>query len=584
MAGITNVSPVASYLSALKDEDLAASNYVKSDVATKQAIASFEKKAPAITSADALLKDYSSLQVVLGAFGMSSYSNATALLKQLLTQDPTSSTSLAKKSQNATWLAFADAFSVWGKNKGSSSETTFIAGSGSTALSTTYTPTKTITVSATLPSSGSTGQTYTSPSVTAYDDLSAAHQVALKWTQSSSDPLSWNVSAYDADGNALVDSNAFTVNFNQDGTLASATNTLTGASIASGTSGQAVALPITLNDASGTGQSISISLGTIGGTSGVVMAGNSYQTSSTSQAVSLQNTDSSNSTSLTMPSATIGSLTGTGQSYITAPFNPNQAADDKNNITLGRTYLSVKWAQDADSPDTWNAYVIDPYGSNVSSTLISVGFDDSGNLLKVNGNYSHDLPQLKATVNGVQYSVTLQPPSLSTSAQPAQSVMTTDSTVSSTVNGVSVNEIVSDYEKQQFETNDDNTDSGVGNALYFTRKMASVTSMSQLMSDSALLKVVETVSGFDPSTFGALSYDQQVRMLTGKVDFSKLKTTEQIQKYAEQYLTMLQINPQPADTPANMLDLFGGDSSKDGILALFGGTSSSSSSTYSDLF
>lgn len=44
MAGITNVSPVASYLSALKDEDLAASNYVKSDVATKQAIASFEKK------------------------------------------------------------------------------------------------------------------------------------------------------------------------------------------------------------------------------------------------------------------------------------------------------------------------------------------------------------------------------------------------------------------------------------------------------------------------------------------------------------------------------------------------------------
>lgn len=580
---ITNVSPVASYLSAMKDEDLAASNYAKSDVATKQAVAAFEKKAPAITSADGLLKDYSSLQVVLGAFGMSTYSNATALIKDLLTQDPGSSTSLARTSQNATWLAFADAFKVWGQNKGSTSQTTFIAGAASTALSTTYTPTTTVSMAATLPSASARGQTYISPTVTAYDSLAAPHQVALKWLQSSSDPLSWSVSAFDADGNALVDNNAFQVKFNQNGTLASATNTLTGASIATSTSGT-LALPITLNDAEGNSQAISISLGKPGSADGVTMAGNSYQSSSTSQAVSLQNTDSS-STSLTMPSATLGTLGGTGQTYVTAPFDPNQASDDKNNVTLGRTYLSVKWSQDTNSPDTWNAYVIDPYGSNVSSTLVSVGFDASGNLLQVNGQYSHDLPALKATVNGVQYSVALQPPNLSTSAKATQTVLTTDSTVASTLNGVSVNQIVSDYEKQQFEKNDDNADNGVGNALYFTRKMASVTSMNQLMSDGTLLKVVETVSGFDPSTFGALDYAQQLRMLSSKVDFSKLKTPEQIQKYAEQYLTMLQVNPQPVDDPANMLDLFGGDTSKSGILALFDDNSSSSSSSlYSALF
>ncbi|NVN42488.1 DUF1217 domain-containing protein [Asaia siamensis] len=580
---ITNISPVASYLSAIKDESLAASNYAKTDIVTKQSVAAFEKKASGITSADALLKDYSSLQIVLGAFGMSAYSNATALIKKLLTQDPSSSTSLARTSQNATWLAFADAFAVWGQNKGGSSQTTFITGSGSTALSTTYTPTNTLTMAATLPSASATGQSYTSPSVTAYDDLSAPHQVALKWLQSSSDPLSWSVSAYDADGNALVASNAFKVTFNSDGTLASATNTRTGAAVAADASG-GISLPITLNDASGNGQSVSVAIGTVGTASGVSMAGNSYQASSTSQAVSLENVDSS-ITTLTMPSATLGTMSGTGQTYITAPFDPAQATNDANNVSLGRTYLSVKWTQDPSTPNTWNGYVIDPYGSNVTSTLVSVGFDDSGNLLQVNGQYSHDIPTLNATVNGVQYAVSIQPPQLSTSSQPAQTVLTTDSTVKSTVNGVSVDQIVSDYEKLQFETNDDNTDNGVGNALYFTRKMANVTSINQLMSDSTLLKVVETVSGYDPSTFGALDYSQQLRMLTNKVDFSKLKTPAQIQKYAEQYLTMLQINPQPVDTPASMLDLFGGDTSKQGILALFDDNSSSSSaSIYSALF
>ncbi|WP_025885170.1 DUF1217 domain-containing protein [Asaia prunellae] len=581
---ITNVSPVASYLSAIKDEALAASNYAKTDIATKQAVAAFEKKASGITSADALLKDYSSLKLVLGAFGMEGYSNATALIKDLLTQDPSSSTSLARTSQNATWLAFADAFKVWGQNKGGASQTTFINGSGSTALSTTYTPTDTITLTATLPSASGKGQSYLSPSITAYDDLSAPHQIALKWLQSSTDPLSWNVSAYDAEGNALVSNNAFQVTFNQDGTLASATNALTGAAVSASTSGT-LSLPITLNDANGTAQAISLSLGKVGTTDGVSMAGSSFQSSSTSQTVSLQNAGSSGTT-LTMPSATIGTLGGTGQTYLTAPFDPSQSFNDANNVTLGRTYLSVKWAQDPTSSDTWNAYIVDPFGSSVSSTLVSANFDDSGNLLKVNGQYTHDIPALTATVNGVRYTVSLQAPSLSTSAAPVQTALTTDSTVKSTINGVSVNQIISDYEKQQFETNDDNTDSGVGNALYFTRKMSGVTSMNQLMSDKTLLKVVETVSGYDPATFGALNYTQQLRMLSSKIDFSKLKTPEQIQKYAEQYLTMLQITPQPADTPANMLDLFGGDTSKSGILALFSDndSSSSSSSIYSGLF
>ncbi|MBO1324747.1 DUF1217 domain-containing protein [Acetobacter sp. TBRC 12305] len=276
---ISTVSPVSQYVSAVKDETSAAATYAITDATTKSEVATFTKDAASITSADGLLKNYSALQVVLGAYGLSSISGETALIKDLLTQDPTSSKSLAKSSGNATWLAFADAFSTWGENGGSSS---------------------------------------------------------------------------------------------------------------------------------------------------------------------------------------------------TSPF---------------------------------------------TSDLIS--------------------------------------------------------------------SITSQFEETQYENNTANTDSGLGNALYFTRKMGSVTSIAGLMSDPTLLKVVETTLGYDPDQFGALDYSQQTRILTSKVDLSKLSTPDEIQKYAEKYLAMLQINPQTPEKDATMMDLFGGSSDDSSIVQLFGGSSSSSSSfssSYSSLF
>ncbi|WP_415509365.1 DUF1217 domain-containing protein [Acetobacter sp.] len=269
---------MSQYLTAVKDESAAATTYATTDATTKREVAAFETAAPSITSADGLLKNYSALQVVLGAYGLSSISGETALIKDLLTQDPTSSKSLAKSSGNATWLAFADAFSTWGANGGSASATPF------------------------------------------------------------------------------------------------------------------------------------------------------------------------------------------------------------------------------------------------TSDLIS--------------------------------------------------------------------SITSQFEESQYENNTSNTDTGVGNALYFTRKMGSVTSLAGLMSDPVLLKVVETTLGYDPDQFGALDYDQQVRIMKSKVDLSKISTPDQIQKYAERYLAMLQINPQTPDKAATMMDLFGGSSDDSSILQLFGSSSSSSSfsSPYSGLF
>ncbi|MDG6094644.1 DUF1217 domain-containing protein [Acetobacter sp. AN02] len=140
-----------------------------------------------------------------------------------------------------------------------------------------------------------------------------------------------------------------------------------------------------------------------------------------------------------------------------------------------------------------------------------------------------------------------------------------------------ISAIITKFQKNQFEDSLNEDDSGVGNALYFTRTMTDSMNLTNIMGDTKLLKVVETVSGFDPTTFGALSYDQQVRMLSKVVKTSDFSTPEKIKQYAERYLAMLQINPQPSSKPATMLSLYGADGSSNSILSLFGDSSGSSS-------
>jgi hypothetical protein len=83
------------------------------DAATKTTIAWFQKQAPTITTPDALLKDYRSLQVVLTAFNMSSDISDTAVLKPLMTQNPADASSLASRSGNPSFQLFAKQMSTW---------------------------------------------------------------------------------------------------------------------------------------------------------------------------------------------------------------------------------------------------------------------------------------------------------------------------------------------------------------------------------------------------------------------------------------------------------------------------------------
>jgi len=110
---IGGLSAATLYLQISKSEPADVTRFESYDPATKTAIARFRKQAPALTTPDALLKDYRSLQVVLGAFNMSADIGDTALLKQLMTQDPSASGSLARTSGNPSYLQFAQAMSTW---------------------------------------------------------------------------------------------------------------------------------------------------------------------------------------------------------------------------------------------------------------------------------------------------------------------------------------------------------------------------------------------------------------------------------------------------------------------------------------
>jgi hypothetical protein len=80
---------------------------------TASDIADFQSVAPTLTTPEKLLSNYRALTFVTTAFGMSGQQNETALLKQLMTQNPNSSSSLAQQLGTTNILQFANAMSNW---------------------------------------------------------------------------------------------------------------------------------------------------------------------------------------------------------------------------------------------------------------------------------------------------------------------------------------------------------------------------------------------------------------------------------------------------------------------------------------
>ena len=299
------------------------------------------------------------------------------------------------------------------------------------------TQTTTLTLSATvgtMPSSNTSytapAQSYTTAPVTTYDASAKPHKIALSWTQSDTNPLVWNVSAYDADGTGTIASNSYQVTFDSSGSLASVADSTTGKTIGSTLTGASASIPI-IADYNGVAQNITLDLGTIGGTSGTVMAA-STGTASTNQANAL----TASGTTLTMSkSDVIGTTTGSNQTSMTSPTDANG------------TPVAAKWTQTAASPPTWSLSLVDPYdtssSSPVSSDTYKVVFNTDGSVQSVTDSttgVTTSLSALSATIGGTSYQVNLSQTTLSTaSSLPTDTTaLQSDSIASGTYQGVEI--------------------------------------------------------------------------------------------------------------------------------------------------
>jgi hypothetical protein len=107
------VSPIQTYLTDSASEAKYASAAALGNAQQTNLINYFTANASQITTPTALLGNYKALSVVLGAFGIGGLINSTALVKQLMTQDPSSTSSVAYRIGNAKYIAFANAMQSW---------------------------------------------------------------------------------------------------------------------------------------------------------------------------------------------------------------------------------------------------------------------------------------------------------------------------------------------------------------------------------------------------------------------------------------------------------------------------------------
>ncbi|WP_323993114.1 flagellar hook-basal body complex protein [Nguyenibacter sp. L1] len=300
--------------------------------------------------------------------------------------------------------------------------------------------------SSTAPTTGYTPQTYTATPVTTYDADANAHQVGLTWTQSATNPYVWTVSAYDAGGNGAIAANAATVTFGTNGTLKSISYPSSGgATTTVSASGAAASIPIAATY-NGVAQNMTLNLGTIGGTSGTTMAA-STGTASTSGIDALTTDPTTSGLMMAASPTTLGTTTGSNQSYTTAPFYDSASG----------SYVSAVWTQApvtsnaatgaSSSSTTWNLKFVDPYTGAASDTY-QVAFDPAtgaaSSVTDTTTNTSGlSLSNLNVTVGGAtpqSYTANLGGTQLSTSTTLAtdSSALTSDSVASGTYEGIAI--------------------------------------------------------------------------------------------------------------------------------------------------
>ena len=583
-SSLSGTSPISTYLSIVKNESAAVTANLKTDTTVQQTIKAFDNDVVDIKSPTDLLnpKNQAALTVVLGAYNMSAESNETGLLKQLLTQDPSVSGSLVKSLGNSDDLHFVQGMTgrvTISIDPGSSTAGSFSA-SGSAA--------STVSLNNLAWSTADSALTTASPATTwsfVLDDGSASASVAkalttaLQSTGTSADPVTASYSVDPTTGQIEGSAGAPAITTSQDG----AGNTVYNIALATNASGQtvrsanivAVAAPVSTTDAidppdanfllvsAMKAAGFNATYDSAGGISVVNPVANGPLSLSPqsdtkyvgklTQAITTDDnvvplgaagiglTAGSVLTSGGSAIGTVKSVDAAGDVTLTGPSSLALAQGAEIDVAIGAgvTNVGVSVTASADASAGTTTLALGAGGQGmVAGQILTDGNAVIGVVKSVDqfGNVTLNAGLAQSVSAGDTISVI---PTVSDSTTPALSVAS------------NVSSIVSQYETNQFETQQDKLNPGMADALYFTRTMPSVTSINQLMSDPRLLDVVTTVLGIS-SNYGSLPFDQQQALITSKVNLQTLSNPSALQHYAEQFLALNGSNIPQGDPSANV--------------------------------
>lgn len=104
---------------------------------------------------------------------------------------------------------------------------------------------------------------------------------------------------------------------------------------------------------------------------------------------------------------------------------------------------------------------------------------------------------------------------------------------------------VDKYLRQSLEENAGAENEGVRLALYFERKAPTIKGAMGILSDPALLKVVQTALNIPAST-GTANIDSQAAMIERKLDIPSLKTPEGMSKFMKKFTAMWDVSSSQA--------------------------------------
>lgn len=119
---------------------------------------------------------------------------------------------------------------------------------------------------------------------------------------------------------------------------------------------------------------------------------------------------------------------------------------------------------------------------------------------------------------------------------------------------------ISSYLRQTIETQAGKENEGVRLALYFERKVPTITSAYSILADPALLKVAQTVLGLSSQT-GNADIDVQAKYIESRIDIESLSKPEDLKKFITRFTAMWEAANPSATATTSVATLIRGQSS-----------------------